>query len=121
MRIDLRSYYFDTLTGEGTLMGKFRDDDPGNEYLTEAHSQSQIMPGNRLKIWTDDGNQSSFGFDIWEFLDNGFVMLVEAKGFDCFDGNISDGFAEIEPGLLRIPVDEFDSMFKNHVQKWEQK
>jgi len=117
--IDLRCYYFDTLTGEGTLFGKSRFDDPGNEYLTEAHSQSQIMPGNRLKIWTDDGNQSSFGFDIWEFLDNGFVKLVESKGFDCFDGNISDSYDPAEPGLLVISVDEFDAMYKRHLQKWE--
>jgi len=117
---DLRCYVFDTLTGEGTLFGKSREAD-GTEYLTEAHSISEVMPGNRLKIFSDDGNQSSFGWDIWKFLPNGFVELAESKGFDCFAGNISDSYDPAEPGLLRISVDEFDAMYKRHLQTWEVK
>jgi len=114
---NIESYIFNTLTGEGTLFGK---DDVVRNPLTTPYSMSEKLSDTRLEIFSDDGNESSYGFDIWEFCHGGeFVKLEKSYGRDMFEGNISDSFVEKEPMLLVIGIDEFDAMFKNHIQTWE--
>jgi len=117
--MDLKCYIFNTLTGEGTMFGK---DNVYREPLSTPHSASEILDNGNLKIWSDDGNESSYGFDIFEFTADGFVKLVESRGRDCFDNNISDNYDwdyENVSTFVPISVDEFDAMFKNHIQKFE--
>ena len=114
---NIESYIFDTLTGVGTLFGK---DDVVRNPLTTPYSKSEKLSDTQLEIFSDDGNESSYGFDIWEFLPtHDLVKLVKSYGRDMFEGNISDSYPNIEPPFLVIGIDEFDAMFKNHIQNWE--
>jgi len=116
MEFVIESYIFNTLTGEGLID---LIDNPTDAAHT-IHTIGEKLSDNRIKIWSDDGNSSSYGFDIWQFSDDRkWVTLMESYGRDCFDNNLSDGYDPATPGLLRIGVDEFDRMLQLHISDIE--
>jgi len=119
---NIESYIFNTLTGEGTLFGK---DDVVRNPLTTPYSMSKKLSDTRLEIYSDDGNESSYGFDVWEFCGCGeYVKLFNSYGRDMFEGQISDYYKWNMADIQSFPiltVSEFDAMYKLHIQDWEEK
>lgn len=111
---DLNCYIFNTGTGLGTLFGI---NNPDADLIHVAHSVSKVNADGFLQIDSDDGNESSYGMEIW-MIDKQFAACIKNVGRDCFSGTLADSvFGDAQIGI--ISISEFDAAFKNHLQNWE--
>lgn len=100
----------------------------GQDPIDWPHSTATCsgLEYNRLRIDSDDGNQSSYGYDIWTLTDTE-ATCIESYGRDCFEGNISDWLA-IDLDLdwtdngvevpFTIPIEVFRNALEQHKAAW---
>jgi len=102
------------------LFNTYPDADP----IHIPGSFSELDGNSDLIIHSDDGNESSYGFDKWDFrvVDKGYVILAESYGRDCFEDNLSDAICGQfigDSGVVDIEV--FKAELIKHIAKWTER
>lgn len=62
--------------------------------------EDHTLPEGQIQVWADDGNESSYGHEIWEVQPDGTMKCVASYGRDCFEDNVSDHLEHFEEGYV---------------------
>jgi len=82
-------------------------------------SYSELDGNGDLVIHTDQGNESCYGFDRWDFRIDGYAILSETYGRDTFEENLSDAIVgEFIGDSGIVDIETFEKHLKLHIEKW---
>lgn len=107
--------------------GELEDDE---DTLHMPHAGGRWENANILRTFSDDGDESHYGFAEWVFQDDNTVKLVDCWGRDTHDGGLEFDFYGVNPEwqklashvdvkvLPSIPEDVFARVFEKWILSW---
>lgn len=90
--------------------------DDGHDQLDTPHA-TMNLDGRTVTLDADDGNESSYGTEVWEIRDDK-IYLISSEGRDTFDRNLFDSLIASYQKDQNPPVEypqAYDYLF-NHFQ-----
>lgn len=114
---------------KGTTLGEDQDS------LMTPHASYEVK-GDTLQLWSDEGDESRYGEEIWELGEGGGAVLISGWGRDTHEGGLFDHIGFENPEFansmqatrggrtsnfssMEIPMGEFQKYFKEWWDSWQ--